>query len=74
MMLANIIFTWKKKKLVSLDLCFILHKILIAIPTEQRVNDYYAAVQKSPYIFPKREQIFFPKRIRKRIWNKNIQK
>jgi len=40
------------QKCVSLDLWSILHEALIAIPTEQAVNDYCAAAQELPSLFP----------------------
>lgn len=48
------------QKCVSVGLWFILHEALIAIKTEQPVNDCCAAVQELTYVSPKREQIFLP--------------
>jgi len=62
------------QKCVSLDLWSILHEALIAIPTEQAVNDYCAAAQELPSLFPRREQIFFFLRVLERGQGyKNIQ-
>lgn len=60
------------QKCVSLDLWFILHKALMAVPTEQPVNDKCAAVQELPYGHP--EENRFSRRVLERgFGNKNIQ-